>query len=141
MNSDKPLSTRPKTRWFAVVAWMALIFYMSAQPTLPLLANIAGEAESLLGHFMEYGVLALLLRWALGGVGVKRAALWAFALAVMYALTDEFHQHFVPGRHMDPVDLLTDAAGAALALWLASRIVARRTAGTTDRRRQPDEPV
>jgi VanZ family protein len=47
-------------------------------------------------------------------------------MAVMFGLSDEIHQYFVPGRNMDPLDLLTDAIGAALALWVAGWIVRRR---------------
>jgi VanZ family protein len=47
-------------------------------------------------------------------------------MAAMFGLSDEIHQYFVPGRNMDPLDLLTDAIGAALALWVAGWIVRRR---------------
>ena len=41
-------------------------------------------------------------------------------LASGYAITDEFHQTFVEGRHGTPVDWLIDSAGAGLVavqLW------------------------
>ena len=41
-------------------------------------------------------------------------------LASGYAITDEFHQTFVEGRHGTPVDWAIDSAGAALVavrLW------------------------
>jgi len=67
-------------------------------------------------------VLAGLLWWALNGSGVSRPALWAFLIALLYALSDEYHQSFVPGRHPDPLDIVTDLAGAAAALlWLSRR--------------------
>jgi VanZ family protein len=131
--------TRSFARWIAVVAWIALVFYLSAQSSLPMLSGRFDSLESFAGHFLEYAVLALLLRWALDGLGVARAALWAFVFAVAYGLTDEFHQHFVPGRHMDPVDLLTDAIGAAAALWFAGRVAARRAAGRLEKARTPTE--
>jgi VanZ family protein len=47
----------------------------------------------------------------------------AFVLAVLYALSDEFHQSFVPGRHPSLVDaLLVDPAGAGLTLLLCWRL-------------------
>jgi VanZ family protein len=53
----------------------------------------------------------------------RRAALLAFLLASGYALTDEFHQTFVDGRHGTPVDWLIDSAGAAAAaLKLQARV-------------------
>jgi VanZ family protein len=120
------LGRRSLVRWIPALAWMALIFYLSAQQSLPRLLDTLGALQSLAGHLVEYAVLALLLRWALDGVGVSNATAWALLLAMVYALTDEFHQYFVPGRKMDPLDLLTDAVGAAVALWLAGIVASRR---------------
>ena len=51
----------------------------------------------------------------------------AWLLAVTYAVTDELHQSFVPGRHPSPVDvLLFDGLGAMLALTLLPRWVRAR---------------
>jgi VanZ family protein len=49
----------------------------------------------------------------------KRRAPVAWGIAVLYAVTDELHQAFVPGRHPSALDvLLFDATGAALGIWL-----------------------
>ena len=48
----------------------------------------------------------------------------AWVLTVLYAVSDEYHQTFVPGRNGNALDVLIDASGAALAalaLWLARR--------------------
>lgn len=114
-------------RWAVVLAWMALIFFLSAQPELPhpeshwLDLLMSGGA-----HFGVYGVLAFLLCWALGG-GPRGMAL-AFGLALLYGVSDEFHQAFVPGRVPDVLDLVSDGLGAAagLAAWgMLRRITAR----------------
>lgn len=116
-------------RWAVVVAWMGLIFCLSAQSTLPRLTPAGWpDVQSVAGHFAVYAVLALLLRAALARAGVRRAALWAFAIAVLYSASDEFHQSFVPNRHADVFDLMTDAAGAAAALFVAEKMRARRWA-------------
>ncbi len=116
-------------RAVAVVAWMGLIFYLSAQTRLPRLTPPGWpDVQSVAGHFAVYAVLALLLRKALAGAGVRRAALWAFVLAVLYGASDEFHQSFVPHRYPDVFDLLTDAAGAAAALFIAEKVRARHRA-------------
>jgi VanZ family protein len=102
-------------RWALVLAWMALIFFLSAQPDLP---RPDSDWLDLLvssgAHFFFYAVLALLLNWALGN-GVVGLTL-AFGLALLYGVSDEFHQSFVPGRVPDLLDLVSDGLGAALAL-------------------------
>ena len=72
-------------------------------------------------HAFMFGVLALL--WMRVMEGRLHAALIALALTVLYALSDEWHQTFVPGRYADPWDLLCDGLGAvlALSLWLRWR--------------------
>jgi VanZ family protein len=103
--------------WLPVAAWMGLIFYLSAPADLPHpQAGWMGWLFSSGAHALEYGVLAVLWRRALGQS--RRAGLLAFALAFAYALSDEFHQSFVPGRHPDVVDLACDALGAALGLGM-----------------------
>jgi VanZ family protein len=131
----RQLRTSSLIRWAAAIAWMAFMFYLSAQSSLPSLYNRFEDLLSLAGHFVEYAVLALLLRLAIRGFfpaetasGASHAAYWAFVLAVAYGITDELHQHFVPGRHMDPLDLLMDAIGAAAALWVAGWVMGRRAA-------------
>ena len=109
-------------RWAAVLAWMGLIFFLSAQPDLP--RPHVGWADRLFSsaaHALEYAVLAVLLAFALEGR--RRSLLVAFLVAVLYGISDEFHQSFVPGRTPDPWDVACDAAGAlaALALWAAWR--------------------
>ena len=51
-------------------------------------------------------------------------ALWAFALAFLYAVTDEVHQYFVPGRGPSAKDVLIDSIGVMIGialLWAADR--------------------
>ena len=67
-----------------------------------------------LAHFTEYLVLSVLLYRALRG-GRRwnfRAAGLAFTLAGLYAMSDELHQWFVPGRTAAASDCLIDMSGA-----------------------------
>jgi VanZ family protein len=107
--------------WLPVLAWMGLIFYLSAQPDLP--HPETGWADLLFSstaHAVIFAVLAVLWARALGGR--PRAWLLALVLTLLYALSDELHQAFVPGRTPDPLDLLCDGAGAALGLWCWARL-------------------
>ena len=83
-------------RWVAVLAWMVMIFTLSAQSQLPNLTPGLPGVEEIGGHLIAYSVLAGLLWWALRGVGLQYPATWALALAVLYGASDEFHQSFVP---------------------------------------------
>ena len=115
--------------WAAVLAWMGLIYFFSAQSSFALLDYVWQPGLlSISAHFAEYAVLAALLWLALHSTPALacRAAPLAFAVAVLYAVSDEFHQSFVPGRYPDVRDVLVDAAGALAAL-LVLRWWARRT--------------
>lgn len=114
----RKLRDNPYLRWLAPFVWMGVIFVLSAQSRLPLVVRDRPELQDILGHLAAYGLLAALWHRALRWEGVRGAALWAFGLALLYGISDEFHQSFVPGRHPDPFDLATDAAGAAVALGL-----------------------
>ena len=110
--------------WLLALAWMGGIYFLSAQSNLPL--PVEGWWSGLLSwiaHFTEYAVLASLLCLALRSSPrfVRHATAIAFASVALYALFDEVHQAFVPGRMPDVRDWLLDLAGAALAVWLLSR--------------------
>jgi len=105
--------------WLPAILWMGFIFYLSAQ-SRPL-EKTPPPPVTVLAHLGEYALLAVLLLWAQlshgcwrGRVGVGLAL--SFAIAVLYAASDEYHQGFVPGREASWVDLGVDAAGAAAAM-------------------------
>ena len=111
---------RALSLWAPVVAYMALIFFISAQPQPPLPSAI-GDKQ---GHSLGYMGLAITAGRALAGGVASGATLGvsagAFAMASAYAATDEWHQSFVPGRSADLHDWYADAIGAllgAVACW------------------------
>ncbi len=106
-------------RWAAPFTWMGLIFFLSAQSTLPNLTPDVPHLEEVGGHLVVYGVLALLWARALRGAGVRHAAWWALVIALAYGASDELHQSFVPGRTMTVIDWVVDLLGAGLALAVA----------------------
>jgi VanZ family protein len=124
------LKTRPLSgaslalRWLLAVCWMGAIFYLSQQSS-PLGAS-PSDATSSLAHLGVYAVLAVLLYWALWAAVARDdpelaviAATVAFGLTVLYGVSDELHQAFVPGRTASERDLAIDALGAVLGVGLA----------------------
>ncbi len=102
---------------------MALIFWASSQTgggEIPEWARVAA-------HFSEYALLAALWLWALHPSLGRSAWPLAAAISIAYAVSDEVHQSFVPGRFSDPLDVLVDSLGVATALTL---IYARGRAST-----------
>lgn len=99
---------------------MAIIFVASATPGA--LIPRAGAWDWLLkngGHLCAYAVLAWLWLSALRPVVSPARLFWVvLAIAALYAVSDEYHQTFVPGRDGSPLDVLTDAFGALLAILL-----------------------
>ena len=110
-------------RWLPPLALMAVIFFLSAQPSLDSGLGLIDQIGRKVIHLAEYALLCLLWWRALTtSTNRRRAALLAFVIASAYAVTDEYHQTFVEGRHGTPVDWLIDSAGAATAaLWLRTR--------------------
>ncbi len=82
------------------------------------------------GHFSEYALLALLFANALRSYDFKK--LTAFLISVgasaLYAVTDEIHQYFVPGRACAALDVLIDTAGAIFgaALFFCALYIIRK---------------
>jgi VanZ family protein len=113
-------------RWTAVLAWMIVIFtlstdYFSAARTESLAAPSMGFAIRKLAHWTEYFVLAVLLMRALSpqpsGAIAKRHMVWSVILAVLYAISDEWHQSFVVSRDAKATDVLIDMVGAVCGAW------------------------
>ena len=101
--------------WLPVVAWATLIFVLSSIPDLG--TGLGGWDLALrkTAHALEYAILGALLVRAL------RMNRLSFALGLAYAVSDEIHQTFVPGRAGSPVDVAIDAVGLAAGVALAAR--------------------
>ena len=144
--------------WLSALAWMGVIFLMSAMPgdvsgaqsgrianlALKAIAFLFGEAAAagvspetinLLvrkgAHMAEYAILFLLYRRALAEGGARRPGAAALCLCALYAATDEGHQAFVADRGPSVVDVGIDALGAALAWGVQGAV--RRIAGGKNR--------
>ena len=118
---------RVASSWLPPLAWMAIIFAFSSKHG----GGHLPEAEVLLrklGHVAGYFVLTLLLLRALRRSGVAAAVPVAVAAAFAYAVSDEWHQSFVPGRGATPHDVAIDGIGIALAALTGTRTRVRELA-------------
>jgi VanZ family protein len=88
---------------------MGIIFVLSAQSSLDSGLGTLDLIGRKLVHMGTYALLWWLWLRALRHPGA------AAAIALAYAVSDEWHQSFVAGRVGSPVDVAIDAAGIALA--------------------------
>ena len=126
--------------WALVIFWMALIFYLSHQPAtesdglsigitekiLELIQRIVPDITLDIGrfnhivrknaHFFVYLVLGVLV--ANGLTNSSKATVFRVALliCVLYAISDEVHQLFVPGRGGQIKDVIIDSTGSLVGI-------------------------
>jgi VanZ family protein len=131
--------------WLPLIVWMTLIFVgstdlMSAEHTSRIivpflrwlyptisperLAEVHFYARKA-AHVSEYAVLAALLYRALVNTILRGRALLSAAIVLFvcsfYAMTDEFHQSFVPSRTASARDVAIDSVGALIGLLIINR--------------------
>lgn len=119
--------------WGPAVVQMALIFAISSLHRAPLPDGVSDH----FGHALGYAMLAMLaFRGFAGGSwrGVSwRAGALAVAFSVLYGMSDEFHQMFVPGRTAAWDDVGADFTGALIGaalvgiLYIINRLWPTRT--------------
>ncbi|MDX9751161.1 MAG: VanZ family protein [Flavobacteriales bacterium] len=111
---------RPVLRALPAALWAtAVLVLLLAPPTGEAPAWLAFPHADKLVHAALFGVLAALVLRALR---THRAKAVAWGLTVLYGALTELLQHLLPvDRTGDPLDLLADAAGAALALIVVRR--------------------
>ncbi len=71
-------------------------------------------------HFIEYAVFAFLIYRSISHINININKRQVFILCTLFlslfALLDELHQRFVPGRHSDILDFVGDFLGAVIVL-------------------------
>lgn len=131
--------------WLPLLVWMALIFVgstdlMSVEHTSRIIVpflhwlrptvspQTVAQVQFLVrkaAHVSEYAVLAALLYRALANTILMGRALLSAAIVLLvcgfYAITDEFHQSFVPSRTASARDVVIDSVGALAGLLIVSK--------------------
>ena len=134
----------------AVVFWMAIIFKLSAQPgeqsnilstkvttIIVSLAKLFRPDVNVLSlnylirkcaHFLAYLVLGIIVLFAMRRIGLmgKQGIGFTLLLCISYAITDELHQAFVPGRTPKLLDVLIDSSGASIGIGIYVLLVENR---------------
>ena len=120
------------------LGWAALIFMLSSIPRNRLTDTESFfdfvPAADFFAHIFLYFVLAILVHTSLRYFLPKRKdflMLDTVVFCLLYGVSDEFHQSFVPGRTVSATDLLADVLGASLAvtLWFAYDRIRRHRRG------------
>ncbi len=115
--------------WAAVLGWMWLIFYVSRNPPsqdtvgdLPLIRLLPQWSLQWVYHGGAFAGLSILTYVALR-VSVTweplAVAFVSFVVALLYGISDEWHQSFIGGRDADIHDVGRDALGAFAVILLA----------------------
>ncbi len=130
--------------WIAVLIWMALIFSLSSQVreesnnlskgvteiVIETLEKVSPGSDIDLdrfnhiirknAHFFAYLVLGILVLNAMRKSGILglRGILLTISICALYAISDEIHQAFVPGRGPQVKDVFIDSAGAIVGTLL-----------------------
>lgn len=104
---------------------MVLIWILSSNPADAIVKTpFSFDAllkESL--HLIEFAILYWLIAFAFMAHNKwsERASILAAIIAILYGLTDEIHQSFVPSRSATVIDFVKDTIGVAVSFWIAKR--------------------
>ncbi|NCO11498.1 hypothetical protein CO038_04715 [Candidatus Pacearchaeota archaeon CG_4_9_14_0_2_um_filter_39_13] len=112
--------------WAFTIIVAALIFIISSLQLQP--SGIIGPVgiHAILYHLLAFFVLSFLLAISLTKGKNPRLLPLAFLLALAYAVSDEIHQLFVPGRYGSVSDVMIDATGSILAVLIYSILIRYR---------------
>jgi hypothetical protein len=113
----------PRFHWpylILTTAYCAGIFFLSSQPKLPEMPPpwFRFDGMDKVAHTLVYGGLAAVVSVGLWRsdptIARGRHFVLPIAFALVYGLTDEFHQTFVPNRGFEWLDLFADGIGATI---------------------------
>lgn len=142
--TDKIFSLTGKKRtclliflWFITALVMYIIFSFSAQSAEGSQALSEGLLDRILkiipfeishvflrktAHFSEYALLGAVSFCAFSFTLKRKSFLWGWVLSAAYAITDEIHQLFIPGRACRAFDVFIDSLGAAAGIAFAALV-------------------
>lgn len=135
-------------KFILLILWALLIYYFSSEPSTqssdltngvlkivydilrPFIEskidfqtfnNIVFIPIRKIAHFSEYCILGILLY-----INIKpysnKYIIYSFIASLLYAISDEIHQYFVPGRACKLFDIFVDLFGAITGLFIVHSI-------------------
>lgn len=109
--------------WVPVALWAWGIFFLSSIPSLNSGLGIWDFILRKIAHVTEFAILTVLLIRGLyrtwPAAARKKLIAIAGSLSFLYAVSDEFHQSFVPGRTPSFHDVMIDSIGIVVIVYLA----------------------
>jgi VanZ family protein len=117
------------TLWGPFLGALAVTFWLSSRSDVPGARYVWDKLLHTIG-FAGLGVLAL--RAFHGGFERPRLSLTLYAglTVILWGISDEFHQSFVPGRDATPWDVVADAVGFAVGVGVFAILTSRATRAT-----------
>ena len=116
-----------KISFLIVLVMASIIFYVSSLSFSGTGGGI--RYKSYIYHFTAFSYLALFLLISLSkGKYNKLLILIAVFIAIIYGISDEIHQYFVPNRFPSLIDILTNSIGILITsiAYLKSKITEAR---------------
>lgn len=106
--------------WAPTLFYMALIFFFSHKE--PLLATVAGDWSfpglDKIAHFCEFSLLFFILYRSFYLDNYKNPEFKSLCLSILYSVSDEFHQSFLPYRDCEVGDVIADTAGIVVGFFV-----------------------
>jgi VanZ family protein len=125
---------RPFARYI-FIGWLLTIIIVSSIPSIPTLKIHVAKSEfrlDYLMHFCEYGFLSFMAFLTYSGIEFKVSFRKFFLICtglMVFAILDEFHQKFIPGRSYNVSDIMSNISGIVGAIFfclLTFRIIRER---------------
>lgn len=138
---------KPGTRslafnWFLLIFWSWIIFFLSDQPEFgQVLPGFLGSLISYSFHFVEYAVLAFLAVRVFSTISRfsrQRILISAILFSIIYAVLDEYHQSYVPGREASLFDLSVDVLGILAIVYLKESLLISRLINPKSKAQMPN---
>ncbi len=123
-----------KLSWLITILIAGIIFYISSL-TFPPGPSVVFDWKPVAYHFMAFFFLAAFLLISLiKGEKIKYNLIFlGIIIVIVYGISDEIHQIFVPGRNFAISDILTNSAGILFASLIYSLLRFRRFNKSKDR--------